>query len=180
MVSDKKRCTWVTGDPLAIKYHDDEYGKPLDGDDELFERLSLEIFQAGLNWRMVLRKREALRKAFKNFSIGRVASFTEKDVVRLMEDKGIIRNKLKINATIENAKRLKKVVAEYGSFANYISTIDAGQKDVHKAFKRQFVFIGPKIVESFLQSIGKLPQIHEPDCWKARTRRKTRLDKTVR
>lgn len=175
MIPDKKRCAWVANDPLAIKYHDDEYGRPLEGDDELFERLSLEIFQAGLSWRMVLHKRQAFRKAFRNFSINRVASFTEKDVSRVMEDKDIIRNKLKINATIENAKRLKKIITHYGSFANYISSLGTGEESIYRAFKKQFVFIGPQIVESFLQSIGKLPEIHEPDCWKAGKKRKTRL-----
>ncbi len=172
MVSDRKRCAWVANDPLAIEYHDKEYGKSLEDDNELFERLSLEIFQAGLNWRMVLSKRQALRKAFKNFSINRVARFTEKDVARLMEEKSIIRNKLKINATIENAKRLKKIIADYGSFANYISSLGESEENIYKAFKKQFVFMGPQIVESFLQSIGKLPEIHEPGCWKARMRLK--------
>ena len=113
----KKRCSWAVNDPLLIEYHDKEWGVPLETDDELFERMTLEIFQAGLSWRLILQKRNALRDAFADFSIERVASFTAKDVERLLKDKGIIRNRLKIESTIENARRLKKIVGEYGSFA---------------------------------------------------------------
>jgi DNA-3-methyladenine glycosylase I len=168
MVADKKRCAWVANDPLAIKYHDEEYGVPLEDDDELFERLSLEIFQAGLNWRMVLHKRPAFRKAFAEFSINRVASFGEEDVLRLMDNKDIIRNKLKIKATIENAKRLKAVISEYGSFASYISDLGDDKEAMYKAFKKRFAFMGPQIAESFFQSVGKLDEMHDAGCWKAR------------
>jgi DNA-3-methyladenine glycosylase I len=151
-----------------IEYHDKEWGVPLERDDELFERMTLEVFQAGLNWRLILHKRPAFRKAFSNFSIKRVASFTEKDVSRLLNDKAIIRNRLKIEATIENAKRLRKIIAEYGSFANYLSNLIGPPEDFYKEFRDRFRFMGPKIVESFLLSIGKLDGVHEPDCWKAR------------
>lgn len=151
-----------------IEYHDKEWGVPLESDDELFERLTLELFQAGLNWRLILHKRPAFRKAFSNFSIKRVASFTKKDVSRLLNDKAIIRNRLKIEATIENAKRIRKLIAEHGSFANYVSNLTGPPEDFHKEFKKRFRFMGPKIVESFLLSIGKLDGAHEPGCWKAR------------
>lgn len=165
MCMPKKRCSWVKDDPLAIQYHDEEFGVPLEGDDELFERLSLEIFQAGLNWRLILRKREGLRKAFADFSIAKVAKFTERDVLRLLRDNRIIKNKLKIAATIENAKRVREIAAEFGSFAAFIATLHGSEADMQREMKKRFVFMGPKISESFLQSIGKLEGQHEPDCW---------------
>ena len=168
MAREKKRCAWAVDDPLMIQYHDEEWGVPLVKDDELFERMTLEVFQAGLNWRLILHKRAAFRKAFSGFSIERVASFTGKDVARLLNDKSIIRNRLKIESTIENAKRLKKIIAEHGSFAGYTSSLTGSQEELCKEFKRQFRFMGPKIVESFLLSIGKLDGAHEPDCWMAR------------
>lgn len=168
IMQEKRRCSWAADDPLLIEYHDNEWGIPLESDDELFERMTLEIFQAGLSWLLILRKREALVKAFAGFSIERVAAFTEKDVTRLMSDKGIIRNRLKIESTIENARRLKKLIAEYGSFAAYIDGLEGGLDELTKEFKRRFRFIGPLIVESFMQSIGKLNGVHEPGCAMAR------------
>ena len=110
---EKKRCSWAVDDPLLIQYHDEEWGVPLESDDALFERMTLEVFQAGLNWRLILHKRASFRKAFKNFSIERVASYTERDVARLLNDKSIIRNRLKIESTIENARRLRKILEIY-------------------------------------------------------------------
>lgn len=167
MDREKRRCSWAVGDPLLIEYHDGEWGVSLERDDELFERMTLEIFQAGLSWRLILQKRAAFKKAFSGFSIERVASFDEKDIARLLEDKGIIRNRLKIESTIENAKRLKKIIAEYGSFANYISGLSGDLEEFTREFKKRFRFMGPKIVESFLLSIGKLDGAHEPGCWMA-------------
>jgi DNA-3-methyladenine glycosylase I len=163
-----KRCSWAVDDQLLIEYHDKEWGVPLQGDDELFERLTLEIFQAGLSWRLILQKRQAFRKAFAEFSIERVASFGEKDVARLLKDKGIIRNRLKIEATIENARRLKGIIAEHGSFADYIEGLGGNIDDINKELKRSFKFMGPMIAECFLQSIGKLDGAHEPGCAMAR------------
>ncbi|RJP18302.1 MAG: DNA-3-methyladenine glycosylase I [Candidatus Abyssobacteria bacterium SURF_5] len=164
----KIRCSWTKDDPLAIQYHDEEFGVPLERDDDLFERLSLEIFQAGLSWRLILHKREALRRAFANFSIKKVAAFTEKDILRLLNDKGIIRNRLKITATIENAKRVQKIISEYGSFAAYLKQVNGSPEEMNRELKRKFSFMGPKISESFLQSIGKTPPWHEPNCWRYR------------
>jgi DNA-3-methyladenine glycosylase I len=161
---ENKRCSWAVDDPLLIAYHDDEWGVPLASDDELFERMTLEIFQAGLSWLLILRKREALVEAFAEFSIKRVAAFMKRDVERLLKNKGIIRNRLKIESTIENARRLDKLIGEYGSFAAYIDGLNGGLDELTKEFKRRFRFMGPKIVESFLQSIGKLDGAHEPGC----------------
>lgn len=168
MVPEKKRCSWAVDDPLMIEYHDKEWGVPLENDDELFERLTLELFQAGLNWRLILHKREAFRKAFADFSIERVAAFSKKDISRLVKNKTIIRNRLKIESTVENARRLKKIIDEHGSFANYISSLMDTQEELTREFKKQFRFMGPKIVESFLLSIGKLDGAHEPGCWMAK------------
>lgn len=170
----RKRCSWAVNDPLLIEYHDKEWGVPLERDDELFERLTLELFQAGLSWRLILQKRPAFRKAFANFSIQRVAAFTQKDVSRLLKNKAIIRNRLKIESTIENAKRLKTVIAEHGSFANYLSSLTGPPEEFYKEFKKRFRFMGPTIVESFLLSIGKLDGAHEPGCRMAQKRSKKR------
>ncbi len=164
MMQEMKRCSWAADDPLLIEYHDNEWGIPLESDDELFERMTLEIFQAGLSWLLILRKRGALVKAFAGFSIERVAAFTQKDVARLLKNKRIIRNRLKVESTIENARRLKKLIAECGSFAAYIDGLDGGLDELTKEFKRRFRFMGPKIVGSFMQSIGKLDGAHEPGC----------------
>lgn len=165
----EKRCSWAVDDPMLIEYHDNEWGVRLQRDDELFERLTLEIFQAGLSWRLILQKREAFRKAFAHFSIERVASFGKKDVARLLNNEDIIRNRLKIESTIENAKRLKDIIAEHGSFANYIECLTGDLDEINKKLKRTFRFMGPMIAECFLQSIGKLDGAHEPGCAMART-----------
>ena len=159
-----RRCSWADSDPLLIAYHDDEWGVALESDDELFERMTLEVFQAGLSWLLILRKREALVEAFSGFSIERVAAYTEGDVERLLKNKGIIRNRLKIESTIENARRLGELVGEYGSFAAYIDGLGGALDELTREFKSRFRFMGPKIVESFMQSIGKLDGAHEPGC----------------
>jgi DNA-3-methyladenine glycosylase I len=166
----RQRCSWAIDDPLLIAYHDEEWGLPLHEDNELFERLTLEIFQAGLSWRLILHKREALRKAFAGFSVEHVAAFTQRDVTRLLKDSSIIRNRLKIESTIENAKRLKRIVAEHGSFADYVSTLSGSPEEMFGALKKQFKFMGPEIAKCFLLSIGKLDGAHEPGCYMAKKR----------
>lgn len=115
-----KRCAWCGNDPLYIKYHDEEWGKPVYDDQILFEFLILEGAQAGLSWITILRRRENYRKAFADFEVEKVAAFTEQDVERLMADAGIIRNKLKVNAAISNAKLFIEIQKEFGSFSNYM------------------------------------------------------------
>ncbi len=115
-----KRCGWSASDPLYIKYHDKEWGVPLHDDKKLFEFLVLEGMQAGLSWFTILRKRENFRKAFSNFNPHAVARYNGKDVERLMKDSGIIRNRLKINAAISNAKAFLNIQKEFGSFDSYI------------------------------------------------------------
>src|SRR6201994_671743 len=120
MNKDLKRCTWCGTDPLYIKYHDEEWGKPVHDDKILFEFLVLESAQAGLSWITILRRRENYRKAFANFDVKKVAAFTDKDAERLMQDEGIIRNRLKVLAAINNAKLFIEVQNEFGSFDKYL------------------------------------------------------------
>ena len=113
----KKRCGWCLGDPLYETYHDEEWGIPVYDDDTLFEFLILETFQAGLSWITILRKRDNFRKAFDNFNYKKIANYNQEKIVSLLEDAGIIRNKLKINATITNAKAFMQIQKEFGSFS---------------------------------------------------------------
>ncbi|MDQ7949545.1 MAG: DNA-3-methyladenine glycosylase I [Pedobacter sp.] len=130
------RCSWCGSDPLYIKYHDEEWGKPVYDDKILFEFLILEGAQAGLSWITILRRRENYRKAFADFDVHKVAAFTEKDVERLMNDEGIIRNRLKINGAITNAKLFIEIQKEFGSFANYMWGYLPGGKPIVNDFKQ--------------------------------------------
>ena len=146
-------------------YHDTAYGFPLDDDDELFGRLVLEINQAGLSWSTILNKQEHFTKAYKNFNIKKVAAFNETDFDRLMNDAGIIRNRLKINAAIENAKTLLSIQKEFGSFKKWIDHYHPKTKEEWvKIFKATFRFTGGEIVNEFLMSTGYLPGAHVESC----------------
>ena len=146
-------------------YHDTAYGFPIDNDDELFGRLILEINQAGLSWSTILNKQESFRKAYHNFSIKKVAAYKDKDFERLMNDAGIIRNRLKINAAIENAKTLLNIQKEHGSFKNWIDHHHPKTKDEWvKIFKNTFRFTGGEIVNEFLMSTGYLAGAHVESC----------------
>lgn len=158
-------CDIAPGHPFHGPYHDHEYGFPVTDDDALFERLVLEINQAGLSWLTILKKREHFRKAFDEFSIVRVARFTEKRREKLLADPGIIRNRLKVNAAIENAKRILALQRSHGSFAAWLAAHHPRSKEEWvKLFKKTFVFTGGEITGSFLMSIGLLPGAHEADC----------------
>lgn len=146
-------------------YHDTQYGFPLHTDDELFCRLILEINQAGLSWTTILNKQENFRKAYHNFNIKKVAAYKEKDVNRLMADAGIIRNRLKINATIENAKTILQLQKEHGSFKNWLGKHHPADKaSWTKLFKQTFRFTGGEIINEFLMSTGYLPGAHAETC----------------
>lgn len=146
-------------------YHDNFYGFPIDDDNELFERMILEINQAGLSWSTILSKQENFRKAYRNFNIKKVAAFKEKDFDRLMNDAGIIRNRLKINAAIENAKTILKIKKEYGSFKIWIDHHHPKIKEEWvKIFKNTFRFTGGEIVNEFLMSTGYLSGAHIESC----------------
>ncbi len=146
-------------------YHDNFYGFPIDDDNELFERLVLEINQAGLSWSTILNKQENFKKAYKDFNIKKVATFNEKDFERLMNDSGIIRNRLKINAAIENAKTILKIQKEFGYFKKWLDHYHPKTKDEWvKIFKTTFKFTGGEIVNEFLMSTGYLPGAHIESC----------------
>lgn len=169
-----KRCSWCGTDPLYIKYHDEEWGKPVFDDKVLFEFLILEGAQAGLSWITILRRREGYRKAFADFDVAKVAAFTQADAERLQQDEGIIRNRLKIAATIKNAQLFIQIQKEFGSFANYIWAYMPDKKPLVNDFskggipvsseisdaiakdmkKRGFKFFGTTICYAFMQAVG--------------------------
>lgn len=158
-------CRAAPGDPLHGPYHDTEYGFPSQDEAVLFERLALEINQAGLSWRTVLQKRPAFRAAFAGFEVDRVAKFGPKDVERLLADAGIIRNHLKVAAVIDNARKIQDLRASHGSFDAWIAAHHPRPKDEWvKLFKKTFRFTGGEIVNEFLMSLGYLPGAHVPDC----------------
>lgn len=181
----KKRCAWSGNDELMIKYHDEEWGIPVHDDRLLFEFIILEGAQAGLSWKTVLHKRENYRKAFDNFDAKKISNYNDEDVTRLLQNAGIIRNRLKIAATIQNAKAFLEVQKEFGSFDKYIwqfvshKTItnkvqsikdiptkskesDQMSKDL---LKRGFKFVGSTICYAFMQAVGMVND-HEEDCFR--------------
>lgn len=185
-MENKPRCWWCGDDPLYCDYHDNEWGVPVHDDRKIFEMIILEGFQAGLSWITILRKRKNFRRAFRNFNPVTVSKFTKRDVARLMKDEGIIRNRLKIEASITNAKAFLAVKKEFGSFDRYIwqftdgKTLrdpkgktrariqptspesDALSKDL-KA--RGFKFVGSTIIYAHMQATGMVDD-HVEGCWK--------------
>lgn len=161
-------CQFVAEHPeqfLHRAYHDTQYGFPLTEDAELFGRLLLEINQAGLSWTTILKKQEAFRRAYDGFDIPTIAAYGEVERARLMGDAGIIRNRLKINAAIENARRILALNTEFGSFKGWLDAHHPGDLDTWaKRFKKTFVFTGGEIVKEFLMSTGYLPGAHDNDC----------------
>jgi DNA-3-methyladenine glycosylase I len=158
-------CEFAANDPLHRPYHDHEYSFPLDGDDELFERLVLEINQAGLSWATILRKREAFRRAYDGFDVERVAAYGEAERERLLNDAGIVRNRLKVNAAVENARRVLRLREEFGSFKRWLDRHHPRAKEEWvKLFRQTFLFTGGEIVGEFLMSTGYLPGAHRPGC----------------
>jgi DNA-3-methyladenine glycosylase I len=158
-------CEEAAAHPLHKAYHDQEYGFPLRDDNALFERLVLEINQAGLSWTTILAKKENFERAYEGFAVEKIAAYGEAQTARLLADAGIIRNRLKVAAAIENARRVVQLQGEYGSFAAWL--------DAHhplplegwaRLFKQTFVFTGGEIVREFLVSTGYLPGAHEPWC----------------
>lgn len=181
----KKRCFWVSDDPLYIEYHDNEWGVPVYDDDKLFEFLILETFQAGLSWITILKKRENFRKAFDNFDYKKIAKYSEDKYEELLQDAGIIRNKLKIKATITNAQLFMKVQEEFGSFSKYIWDFTNGKPIINKFEKREevpattelsdaiskdlkkrgFKFVGSTVIYAHMQATGMVND-HTTDCFR--------------
>lgn len=169
-----KRCDWVNNDELYIKYHDEEWGKPVYDDETIFEFLVLESFQAGLSWITILRKRENFRKAFDDFDYKKIAAYTDEKIEELLQDSGIVRNRLKVLATVNNAQRFMEVQQEFGTFSKYIwgfvnhqpvinvfesikevpattEISDALAKDLKK---RGFKFLGSTVIYAHMQATG--------------------------
>jgi len=179
------RCKWCEKDPLYIKYHDTEWGVPVHDDQKLFECLLLETFQAGLSWITVLRKRENFRKAFDHFDYHKIALYDEDKIQELLQDTGIVRNKLKVRATVSNAQAFLEVQEEFGSFYKYIwSFVDGKPIQNHWATtkelpatteisdilskdlkKRGFKFVGSTIVYAHMQATGMVND-HTIDCFR--------------
>ncbi len=180
-----KRCGWCVGDTLYEKYHDTEWGVPLYDDNGIFEFLILETFQAGLSWITILRKRENFRNAFDNFDYNKIAGYSEEKIEELLQDSGIIRNKLKVRATVSNARAFMQVQEEFGSFSKYIwgfvngkpiknnienykttppttSISDSLSKDLKK---RGFKFVGSKVMYAHMQATGMVND-HEVSCFR--------------
>ncbi|SFU28430.1 DNA-3-methyladenine glycosylase I [Pustulibacterium marinum] len=180
-----KRCGWCEGDSLYEKYHDEEWGVPVYEDDKLFEFLILETFQAGLSWITILRKRENFREALDNFDYKKIAHYTEDKLTSLLENPGIIRNRLKIKATVSNAQAFMKIQEEFGSFSKYIwkfvdhkpivnsvtnykeapantEISDTISKDLKK---RGFKFVGSTVIYAHMQATGMVND-HEVDCFR--------------
>jgi DNA-3-methyladenine glycosylase I len=181
----KKRCGWCEGDPLYEAYHDLEWGVPVYEDETLFEFLMLETFQAGLNWITILRKRENFRKAFNNFDYHKIAAYTGEKYDELLQNPGIIRNKLKIKATIGNALAFIEIQKEFGSFSSYIWGFTNG-KPIQNSFKnykdapantelsdaiskdlkkRGFKFVGSTVIYAHMQATGMVND-HEVSCFR--------------
>ncbi len=172
----RQRCWWPGSDPLYVRYHDEEWGRPVRNDQRLFEKICLEGFQSGLSWLTILRKREHFREAFEGFDPERVARFTARDVTRLLKNTGIVRHRGKIESTINNAKRARELAAERGSLAKYFwsweppaqerpatcsyeelrqtSTSPASQRLSKDLKARGWTFVGPTTVYAFMQAMG--------------------------
>jgi DNA-3-methyladenine glycosylase I len=163
-------CSYISslaGEQRALhaSYHDQHYGFPIHDDNELFCRLVLEINQAGLSWETILKKQDNFRKAYNKFNIKKVSLYSSADRKRLMADAGIVRNRLKINAAIENAKTIVGLQREHGSFERWLQIQHPTRQDAWvKLFKKTFRFTGGEIVREFLTSIGFLPGAHDSSC----------------
>jgi len=191
------RCWWAGSDPLYLRYHDEEWGRPLTDDSRLFEKICLEGFQAGLSWLTILRKREAFRRAFADFDISRVARFGARDITRLLGDADIVRHRGKIESTINNARRAAVLIDEFGSLAAYVwqwepnpklrprritkaalmdLAVTPESKALSKDLKgRGWTFVGPTTIYAFMQAVGLVNDhldgcISRADVERARTR----------
>jgi DNA-3-methyladenine glycosylase I len=174
------RCWWGDSTPEYRTYHDREWGFPVTDDRRLFEKLCLEGFQAGLSWLTILRKREHFRRAFRDFDFNQIARFSDKDVARLMADAGIVRNRAKIEATINNAKRTAELVRAEGSLARFVWAYEeADPKTLAKELKaRGFRFVGPTTVHSFMQAMGLVnDHLEGCDAREAVTRARARFER---
>jgi len=186
MKTSKQRCPWPSADdPLMLQYHDEEWGVPVRDDQKIFEFLLLESFQAGLSWRTILHKRQNFRKAFKDFDYRKIAKFGPQDRSRLLQDIGIVRNRLKIDATIGNAQRFLEIQKEFGTFSKYMwswvkdkplihkfkslkdypTVIDEAEAWAKDLKRRGFKFLGPTVIYAHMQAVGMVND-HTVDCFR--------------
>jgi DNA-3-methyladenine glycosylase I len=166
----KSRCAWVGNDPSYIEYHDKEWGVKVYGDQKLFEMLTLESFQAGLSWITILKKREAFRIAFENFDLQKVASFDADKIDSLLLNSGIVRHRGKIEAAINNARCILKIIEDQGGFYDFLKPyLDLGEstsKSISKELKKKgFKFVGATTIYSFMQASGMVND-HQVDCFR--------------
>lgn len=158
-------CEELESSNVNKVYHDNFYGFPISDDNELFGRLILEINQAGLSWQTILKKEDNFRVAYSNFNIDKIAAYTEEDRERLLNDAGIIRNKLKVNAAIHNAQKILEIKQEFNTFKNWLDIHHPlNREEWTKLFKITFKFVGGEIVNEFLMSSGYLNGAHDNDC----------------
>jgi DNA-3-methyladenine glycosylase I len=158
-------CTIAPGHPIHGSYHDTEYGFPQRDETVLFERLGLEIFQAGLSWELILKRRAGIARAFDGFVVDRVAAYGPDDIARLLADPAIIRNRAKVEALIANARVVQELRVSHGGFAAWLDAHHPRDKaDWVKLFRKTFRFTGPEVVNEFLMSTGYLPGAHAADC----------------
>jgi DNA-3-methyladenine glycosylase I len=160
-----KRCKWSEESEMLQLYHDEEWGKRAQGNNKLFECLTLELFQSGLSWRTILHKRENFRKAFADFDIEKVRKFGEADVERLVADAGIVRHRKKIEATIENARKAEELIKKYGSLDAFLDQLPEDKLDKQKVLKKTFKHFGLTTAESFLEATGRIPASHSEHCF---------------
>lgn len=167
----KPRCTWAAKDALQAAYHDFEWGRSIRTDAGHLRRMAQEIFQCGLSWRIVLVKTPALKEAFFDFDVDRVARFGKRDVDRLMKNENIIRNRRKIEATVHNARVFRDLAEAHGTYCKWFNRLPARtvseQAALYPLFKSTFKFMGPETTKCYLMGAGKIPQAHEPACWLA-------------
>ena len=189
MAKEKVRCSWCLKDDLYKNYHDEEWGRPLHDDQQLFELLCLEGAQAGLSWYTILNKRENYRKAFDGFDAKKIAKYGDKKIEALLQDAGIVRNRLKVNAFVQNAKTYLAIQKEFGSFDKYIWQFVGGKPIVNNVktmadvpaktelsdamskdlLKRGFKFVGSTICYAFMQASGMVND-HADNCWKKKSK----------
>jgi len=197
-VSPKKRCEWPGGDPLMLTYHDTEWGVPVFDDRKLFEFLILDAFQAGLSWRTILHKRENFRSAFVDYDVARIARFSVRRKEKLLQDKGIVRNRLKVDSAVANARAFLEVQKEFGSFSEYIwelagpapkrkpyrrlkdvpARTSASERMSKGLLKRGFRFVGPTICYAFMQAAGMVND-HLGHCYRHKEVERLRRESVV-
>ena len=160
-----KYCLSLDSENVHAIYHENHYGFPISDDNELFGRLILEINQAGLSWDTILKKETTFRSAYNNFEINKIARYTHEDEVRLLNNSGVIRNKLKVRAAIFNAQQVELLQQEFGSFSSWLEYHHPkSREEWNKLFKKTFKFVGTEIVNEFLMSTGFLPGAHQEFC----------------